>query len=149
MEMPQRQELIDVIVKLKKVSKHLIVIPGISQGEIVILHKIVQLQKGLQENEPGVKISELSKAATMSKPAVSQMLNALENKALIERVTTKVDRRVVYVKLTDQGHEQFKNKTSELTNLLDKIVNELGEEDTESLVHLLGKLNDIIENIEV
>lgn len=147
MEVPLRQNLMDSIVKLKKVSKHLLGISGVSQGEFFILHKIVILNKELPENKPGVKISELSKAAKMSKPAVSQMLNVLEDKSLIERMTTKTDRRVVYVKLTDKGREQFQSKAEELSSLLDKIVIELGEDDTESLVNLLDKLYDIIDNI--
>lgn len=45
-----------------------------------MLHKISHLIRNSQEEKPGAKITDLSVAAEMSKPAVSQMLNSLEKK---------------------------------------------------------------------
>ncbi len=148
MEISQRQKLLESIGKLKKAHKWFPTDSGVSRGEFFMLHKIVKLNKELQENKPGVKISDLSAAGQMSKPAVSQMLNSLEDRGLVKRVMTKEDRRVVYVDLTESGHMQLKKTMNEFSNLLDKIVAELGEEDTATLVRLFDKLYDIIENME-
>jgi DNA-binding MarR family transcriptional regulator len=83
----------------------------------------------------------------MSKPAVSQMLNTLENKKLIERVMAKSDRRVVYVKLTESGIEQLEKTHKQFQTWLDQIIEELGAEDTAELARLVNKLHLIMEHL--
>ncbi len=64
---------------------------GIARREIMML-KMIKMNSF--ENE-GVTISALSELIDISKPAVSQMINTLEDKGYVERITTKSDRRRV------------------------------------------------------
>ncbi len=147
MEQSQKDQLIQAMHRLKKTQNWLPPLPGVSRGEFFMMHKIVALSKKADPEKPGAKITDLSVAAEMSKPAVSQMLNALEDKGLIERVMTKSDRRVVYVKLTDSGATQLKKAADHMTALLEEIIEGLGPEDTAELARLFEKLYRIMEEI--
>ncbi len=147
MEQSKKDDLIQAMHRLKRTQNWLPPISGVSRGEFFMMHKIVSLSKNADGDKPGTKITDLSVATEMSKPAVSQMLNALEGKGLIERVMTKSDRRVVYVKLTESGEAQLKKTADHFSALLEEIVEELGQEDTAELARLFEKLYMIMEQI--
>lgn len=100
------------------------------------------------ENYCGIKTSDLTQKLCITKPATSKMLNLLEEKELIERSSNKNDRRVVYVKLTEKGEEFLKLQDEKLENFVYKMVEKMGEEDTDNLIRLLGKLYDVIEELQ-
>ena len=148
MEQSKKDLLVQAMHRLKKERTWFPVMDGVSRGEFFMLHKISHLIRNSQEEKPGAKITDLSVAAEMSKPAVSQMLNSLEKKGLIERIMTKTDRRVVYVKLTDSGKTQLEKIAQKMDELMDQIVEELGKEDTAELARLLDKLYIILEKTQ-
>ncbi len=145
MEQQQRDQLMQSMHRLKKMQPW--PMTALSRGEFFMLHKISHLVEK-EQNNPGAKISKLSKATDMSKPAVSQMLNSLENKGFIERILTKEDRRVVYVNLTEKGTKVLKKAHTEMDNLLRQMLEELGPEDTAELTRIADKLFKILEKIK-
>ena len=62
----------------------------------------------------------------MSMPAVSQILNSLEEKGLIERKMDRNDRRVVYASLTPKGNQLLEDVMSCFSKFMDRIVDGLG-----------------------
>lgn len=147
MEQAEKEKLIEALHSLKKTQTWSTSIGGVSKGEYFTLHMIHHLTKNSDESNPGAKITDLSKAAQMSKPAVSQMLNTLENKKWIERVMAKSDRRVVYVKLTGSGAEQLEKTHQQFQIWIDQIIEKLGAEDTAELARLVNKLHSIMEHL--
>ena len=108
--------------------------------------KMLKMIKMNSSETEGVKVSTLSELLDISKSAVSQMINALEDKGYVERVTTKNDRRVVYVRLTENGKERLAKELRAFLQGMDKIFTKMGEEDTEELLRLLEKLYTIVSN---
>jgi DNA-binding MarR family transcriptional regulator len=49
-------------------------------------------------------ISQLAEVRNISRPAISQGVNALVNKGLVSRSTSTEDRRVIYLALTPEGN---------------------------------------------
>ncbi len=147
MEQSQKELLIQAMHRLKRTHTWNPPLGNISRGEFFMLNRIAHLIRHMDEEKPGAKITDLSIAAEMSKPAVSQMLNSLENKDMIERVTTKSDRRVVYVRLTDNGKAQLDMAGKRFGRLMEEIVEKLGQEDTAELVRIFDKLNGILEDL--
>lgn len=121
---------------------------GVPRGEFFMLHNIDVYARKHPE-EPGIKISILSAKTGMSMPAVSQMLNSIEEKGLVERCMTKSDRRVVYVRLTDLGNRMMESSMKEFAKLMEQIVEEFGEENTTTLIDLFNRLNDVIAEIRL
>lgn len=147
MDSSQKELLVQAMHRLKRTQTWNPPLGNISRGEFFMLHKIFHLVRHAEE-KPGAKITDLSVAAEMSKPAVSQMLNSLESKGMIERIMTKSDRRVVYVRLTDVGQEQLEQAAKRFDSLMDAVVEKLGQEDTAELARIFDKLYGILENMK-
>lgn len=107
------------------------------------------LMKGISENTDGnnnVPLSEIRKYLALSKASVSQMLGTLEKKGYVKREIDKSNRRNIIASLTDTGRNVLELKKKEYTRKLDVIVNGLGKEDTQELIRIVGRLNEIMEN---
>ncbi|MGE4273435.1 MAG: MarR family winged helix-turn-helix transcriptional regulator [Desulfitobacterium sp.] len=106
--------------------------------------KLLKVVKTNSTEGEGVTISSLSDHLGISKPAVSQMINHLEDEGYIERGSTKNDRRLVFVRLTDRGEQYMAQRYQEFLQAMTGIFNRMGEKDTEELLRLLEKLYDIV-----
>jgi len=150
LENNQRGELLEAIAKLKKARSFVPPLEGIPHGEFIMMHMIDHCIKEKNDNseEPGVKISALSTHLHMSKPAASQMLNSLEKKGYIERKATQSDRRVVFVNLTANGYVLLEEIQQKYLELLNEILEKFSETDVKTLISLLNKLYDIMEQIK-
>lgn len=139
-------QLLEAMGKLKRQKVLFPAASGVPHGEFFLLHHI-EIYTRKHPEEPGIKISGLSAKTGMSMPAVSQMLNSIEEKGLVERCMTKSDRRVVYVRLTDQGKQLMESSMTDFTELMGRIVEQFGEENTATLIDLFNRLNDVIAEI--
>ncbi|WKY44270.1 MarR family transcriptional regulator [Eubacteriaceae bacterium ES2] len=97
---------------------------------------------------PGIKISQISQKTGISMPGVSQTLSTLEKHDLVARRTSKEDRRMVYVSLTDKGLKIFHESNQSFSEIYDKAIDILGPEDSQKLIDLLNQLADAFEVIE-
>ena len=143
----QTQEILATLRKLRKIHLADSPVKGISQREYYLLSQICKLNPNPDTERPGVKITELGAASGVSKPAVSQILNQLEDKGLVERISAKSDRRVVYVRLTQAGGIKRIEMMNAYTALLDRVITQLGNQDTNELLRLVNKLYDIVSGL--
>ena len=111
------------------------------KGELMMMKLIT----ANSETESGAMISKLATLMEISNPAVSQKINVLEEKGYVERYSTKNDRRVVYVKLTEAGKKILERENERLMNSMKIIFDKMGEEDTEKFIELMSKLYKIIQ----
>ena len=147
-EREQTEKLVEAMSKFHKL-KPFTISKEIPQGELFLLCSIYNmLHEEEESNYPGIKISVLSDRTGMSMPTVSQVLNALEDKELIERKTDKRDRRAVYVSVTPKGEKMSEETRCAIKKRLGLIVERLGKENTETLVSLLDRLYVIVKEAE-
>lgn len=97
-----------------------------------------------EKREPGIKVSELSTLLHSTRPATTKMLNSLEAKGYIERVTDTKDRRVVYVRLSESGQSIIMDALEKMHSIAEKIIIKMGNEDSRELIRLLEKLSQIV-----
>jgi DNA-binding MarR family transcriptional regulator len=144
-------EIFDLIKKAKpKHSMHEICIPGkpafrMHGAEHMMLVCIHNAQEELS-GASDLKVSDIAKMMNLSPPAVSKMLNQLETKGLIERFSDTVDRRVVYVRLSETGVQEFAVMHKAMQLFTKHMVEQLGREETESLIKVLRHLLEIIKS---
>lgn len=121
-------------------------------GEIIInneLDDVLTLEQDavlrfIREHQPCTS-SDLSKAFYVKKSAVTAIINRLEKKEFIQRTRSNEDRRVVYLKLTEEG-ERFHQELSERVNqMLGKIISRFDVDEVESFMKTYKKLVDLIE----
>lgn len=134
------EQLFHVIKKFRRLSLNLRGNGEVPHREVMMLK---QIKRHTTEDE-GATISTLSELLEISKPAVSQMINSLEDKNFVERVTPKSDRRIVYVRLTEFGEKTLEKSFQEMYNKLNSYLEKMGEQDMETLVALLDKLHRIM-----
>ncbi len=136
-------EFLKIMQRLHKNSLRFKSQTGIPHTEFHIL----QYLANHEQKETGVSISEISENIEISKPAVSQLVNALEEKGLVERVTTKKDRRVVYVVSTEAGMTLVKNTRKGMNARVEAILDQMGDEDAAEFLRLFDKFSQIMSEL--
>ena len=89
--------------------------------------------------------SELADRAWVSNARVANILRALETKGWVEREHSKTDRRRVHVTVTDKGRQDIEIKRQQFEDRTAAFLEQLGEEDTQEMVRLLRRANQIID----
>lgn len=150
MDSDRMQSIREQMQKFKELSPFSSIIDGMTQSEYAMLKMIERRMQSCHEGteQAGIKTTALSELLCISKPAVSQMLNVLEGKGLIERVMTPHDRRVVYVVLTTRGQEKFAAVRKQFDAFVEEIFQRMGKEDTDEFLRLLAKLHAVIGTIK-
>jgi DNA-binding MarR family transcriptional regulator len=82
-----------------------------------------------------------------TKPAISQFLNALENKGYVRREIDRSDRRKITVSLTDEGRGILDESREKTDRLLEKVILRFGEEKTREFLGLLARMTDSMEEV--
>lgn len=134
MEMKELELIFDSIDKFKKVDLFSKVLTNLTHSEFMLMN-LIKCNSGSE----GIKSSNIASIMMISNPAVSQMINGLEDKGYVERVTTKNDRRVVYVRLTELGRELLEKEKNVLVAFFSKILDRMGKEDSYRLMELVNK----------
>ena len=151
MRSKETQELLERIFRFNKLAtSRMQKISDCSPAELKMLGAITaettkQKEQGM--DLPGVSVSRISELLLQSKPATSKMLNALEERGEIERIYSKLDRRTVYIIVTEKGQQrsnELKNHYDMYTNL---ILERLGEEKTGQLFDIMDSLYEIVKEI--
>ena len=117
-------------------------INSVMHGEMFILHFI-------SHKKAAVLPSELSVATKTSSARVAMALKNLESKGYVERNIDKTDRRKVLVTITDKGIEEVNQQHERIRLIMERLVNELGEEDVREYTRILDRVIEISQSMSV
>lgn len=112
-----------------------------THGELMVL-RYLELREGTGET---VTPSEMSQALDLTTARIANVLKSLERKGLVERIHDTIDRRRVFVSLTDKGRELVHRKTCEVNHGAESLMEHLGDEDAPELVRLLRRMVEYCE----
>jgi len=112
-------------------------VAGVTRSEIMILHCIRELAL---PDDLGPKISELSGLLNVAAPTITQQINALEAAGLVEKNSDPTDRRAVRIRLTAHGATTLQAGHAAILASFEGLVAYLGEEESDHLANLLGKM---------
>lgn len=84
---------------------------------------------------------ELCNSMSLSKPAVSRLINRFIKKGLLKKERSEEDKRVYYLKLTNEGIEETKNVYLYYLDPLLKIKDAIGDNEFEKLINLIKLSN--------
>ncbi|NMC55743.1 MAG: MarR family transcriptional regulator, partial [Eubacteriaceae bacterium] len=156
MDAELKEQLIRTMMRFRKIGMAFPADLDIRMGEIMIMNGIAgHFPPGMRFGDEKCQfdehkktfVSELQKMHHITKPAISQMLNGLENKGYISREMDRQDRRKVSVTLTQKGEDILKRSKEYADNMLDKTISRFGEDNTRKLIELFSQLVDISEQI--
>ena len=98
----------------------------------------------MNDNKLNISPSDLANKMKLSMPQVSRIMNSLEEKGYIERILGKKDRRNTYIVITEKGIEEREISVKECKAYVDRIKEQMGEEDMNQLIELLNKLTNVM-----
>jgi DNA-binding MarR family transcriptional regulator len=136
-------ELIEVMGNMRKLTIKYHCKRTLYPGEYMMLRIIYNSMEEKRKNGidgPGLKVGDLGDMMHSTKPATSKMLKNVEDKGYIERVIDSNDRRVVYVKLSQEGEAIIKHSLDTMLEFADNTIQKLGEEDAKELIRIMKKL---------
>jgi DNA-binding MarR family transcriptional regulator len=94
----------------------------------------------------GLQPSELGERLHMTRPLVTTLVNSLEESNLVERVNDENDRRVVFVRPTEQGVALVQQVKEEFAKNIEEVMDHLGPEDGNELVRITRRVRAFLAN---
>ena len=85
----------------------------------------------------------------LSRPAITRILNSLENRGFIVRNVNKKDRRSFAIELTETGIEAIEKANRRILGFAGKLVESLGDSETDKLIELIDRLSNILKEMTV
>lgn len=116
---------------------------GLTKGEFFLLSLLHQ-ERLAQPGGKGMYVSALAGRMQVAPSAVSRMLRGLEQRALIERVVDREDRRTTYIVLTQGGEDIRRTCAQRMRAYSDRVLGRMGEADMETLLRLWNQMLDIM-----
>lgn len=113
---------------------------------MMLRHGVAEHHQGEEQKlcEP-MTLSELSSKLGQSMPAVSQRISKLESMGYVQRSPDLKDKRTTWICLTDAGEKLLQNSCHLMAQKLESIMEQMGQEDTQTMFRVLEKLAGIME----
>ncbi|MDG0809065.1 MarR family winged helix-turn-helix transcriptional regulator [Cohnella rhizosphaerae] len=108
-------------------------------GEIMVLYFI---SMNVRDGDAGLMVSEISGKLNVTSPTITQHINSLEAQELVSRHADPADRRVVRIRLTEQGKAYIQRINEARLNMFVDLVNHLGEEESKQFADLMKKASE-------
>jgi DNA-binding MarR family transcriptional regulator len=91
-----------------------------------------------------MKVSDLSEKLGLTNSTVSGILDRLENAGMVERTRSKEDRRVVYIKVTEEFIKHSKNHFEEINKLIEEMMDKATPEELDIILEGMHTLEKVI-----
>lgn len=112
-----------------------------NQTELRMIGEILEAK-----NEGNRLIStQLAKLLGVTRSAVSQIVNRLEERGVVKRVPDDVDKKIAYIELTDGVMDKYGKDLDSSIEFINKVVCEFGEDKFNTMCALFGEFIDLID----
>lgn len=138
-------ELIEAVFEARHSLNRVIHFANVPRGTFAALFLIDQMNREPQQERavPGVTVSMLSERLHNSRPAVTRLINDLEEQGYVVKLTARQDRRFVYLMLTPEGRAVLSQAKRALFSAVHQVIQLLGEEDSSELLRLLRRVAEM------
>lgn len=110
-------------------------------GILMFIRRICRIHP----EQGGARVSDLAHSMNQTMASISQKINALEQEELVERIVSKEDRRVCFIRLSKKGEDLVNDTLAGFDTQVMMILNQLGAEKSVQLMYLLKELGDILQ----
>lgn len=139
------EELLQSWLRLSTIINNERLVSDMPFNEALVCNILYRYEK--HDSEKKVTATDLCNETKMLKSQMNRTLNNMEEKNLIQRERSKIDKRQVFIKLNlKQAHLYFQQHTK-IMELLDKIVDKFGEEKTFEIIKLFTMISDTLEEV--
>ena len=92
--------------------------------------------------------TELGERTNLLKSQINHILTQMESRNWVERIRSTSDKRVVYIRLTETGRENYLKEHEKVLGILNEVHRELGSEKTMELTCLLKQATAVVHAYE-
>lgn len=107
---------------------------------------ILMIIKNMENENNGIKPSDISSILKVSNATITPTLNQLEDEGKIIRKHSKKDRREVFLELTEKGLKDCEIAKEKICEKMQFIIDEVGEKEIKGFIETLNKITGIIED---
>ena len=130
--------LLEAMLEARHSLHQLLQAASMPRGAYVALFLIDEMNRE-QHETPGITISMLGERLRISRPAVTRMVNDLEEQGYVIKLSARQDRRFVYLMLTPDGRAALAQARKSFL----KMIGQMGEEDACELLRLLKRISEL------
>ena len=145
-----QNELVQAMFRLKKMMNRGLGrdldTANITMSEFILMREVA---KNTKESYNPMALTEVREYLSVSKAAVSQMINSLEKKGYLTREVDVNNRRNIIVVLTEVGQEVYQKKNQEFFDRFEKVIQGIGETDISHFIAMINKMADAMREQDI
>jgi DNA-binding MarR family transcriptional regulator len=109
----------------------------LKHSEIMLLHEIKEAEDKYPD---GISISDISRTLRVKPPSITSIITGLEQKNMVERTMDINDRRIIRVKITEEGNQFVEKNRQHMIEKVKGLVDYLGTEKSAALASLIDEV---------
>ncbi len=135
------KRMFDACYQAKRIREMLPPLPeGIMPSYIQYMDVIQSLSKqGIQ-----VKVSDISDILNIPRPGVTRTVKEMEQKGLLQKISSPVDGRVTYISITEEGRKISQKYDEHYFSELSSYLEDISEEDADCMIRTIEKFYQIM-----
>jgi DNA-binding MarR family transcriptional regulator len=133
---PAAHKLMQAFGRLRRLNWRQSPVAGLTPGEMLVLSCS---KRTTPPAGAGLRVSEIGNLLRVAAPTITQQLNDLETRGLVEKQSDPHDRRAVRISLTSKGDEAVCTALAAFSASVSGLVAYLGEDDSNRLADRLTK----------
>jgi len=91
-------------------------------------------------------VNQMAQELSLTSSRVTRIIDGLVDKNLVNRVSSKNDRRVFNLSLTSKGEKLAQDSINDHIKIHEEIIKNIPVEDHQSMIEILRKLNEAVKN---
>lgn len=108
------------------------------------IYQITKKNKEMNSFTEGVTTTQVVKELGTTLSAVSKLMKNLEEKQLIERISSSKDRRVAYIRLTVKGERLLLLERERRDKIMNKVIKRVGDEKIKVLIQTMHEMYEYL-----
>ena len=144
MENKKIKQMLDACYRAKRIRDMLPELPkGVTSSYIQYLDVIQTLEKEGKQ----VKVSDISERMNLPRPGVTRTVKEMENKGYLKKISSSLDRRIIYISLTDAGKELSNTYDKYYFSMLERYMNGISDKEADNMILTIDKFYQIMKNM--
>lgn len=110
-----------------------------------LTHEQFYLLRSIKQHER-ITPSELAEITFVNRSAITAMIDRLVKKGYVRRFRDDIDRRVVFLEITEKGREIFTEVEKSLRLFVEEVSQSISAKETEAFINTYEKIANIIKD---
>lgn len=139
------ERLLDAWLSLSTSINNERLVSDMTYNESLICNLLYRNQ--INHPEKDLTATDLCNKTKMLKSQMNRTLNSLEEKKIVVRERSKIDKRKVFIKFNMEQANAYKNQHLKILKLVDTVIEKFGKEKAVEIVNIFNEISEIAEEV--